>query len=1138
MAKRFLVYAGGTLLAVAAVWAQTPATNVARGAVDDAAAYSQLTYRYIGPPGNRTDAVMGVAGDPWTYYAGAASGGIFKTTDGGVHWSPIFDSQPVASIGSLAVAPSDPNVVWAGTGESFIRSHISIGEGIFKSTDSGRTWKATGLEKAGRIGRVLVHPTNPEIVFACALGTGYGPQPDRGVFRSTDGGEHWDKVLFVDENTGCSDLAMDVGNPRILYAGTWQLIIHTWGRTSGGPGSGVYKSTDGGSTWTHLMGRGLPHAPLGKIGLSVARSDPNRVYALIETGDGVPMNGEPTQLGQLWSSSNGGDSWEMVSTNRDLRSRTHYYTRDAVSPGNENELYFLGNNFTHSLDGGRTLTPLGASPGGDNHDMWIDPVNADRMIVANDSGVSISVDHGRLWNHVELPIAQIYHVTVDDQIPYKVYGNKQDGGSYSGPSRTAAEGRGGGGGGGAAAAAAAAVPAGPAGTPTGAGAAAGRGAAGRGAGGRGGAPAAVGGAAAAGGGRGGNLPRGLWHAVGGSESGFATPDPVDPNIVWSSGTGSGSVGGVVTVFDERNGQARNVEVWPETTVGAPAEAAKYRFNWEFPITISPFDHNKVYVGSQFVHVTTDGGASWQVISPDLTRNDKSKQGISGGLTPDNIGVEYAGVVFSIAESPKQAGVIWAGTNDGYVQLTRDGGKTWTNLTKNIPGLPEWGTVDNIEASRFNVATAYLTVDLHQMDNRDPWVYKTADFGQTWTKITDGLPHTMLSYAHCIREDPARAGLLFLGTEGGLFVSFDDGARWQPLQNNLPHAPVYWLAIQNRFHDLAVATYGRGFWILDDISPLEQPAGRNAVLLPPRDAYRFRGAIQPAAESYDPTAGQNAAYGADLNYVLPQAAAGAVRITIADAAGHTVRVLAGTGQAGLNRIYWDLRGDPGTTPVHLRTLSPFAPDLTLNAEGWRPAPGVQTVSLLQPPGKYTVSLAVGGQTYTETLTVLKDPHSHGTEADIQTQLKLAQTVQTEIDTVARDLNRIELIRAQLATLSQALADDAANGKPLRDAAAALDEKLFTFESNLYQVKATGRGEDEWRWAPALIAKLQYLEGELTGSDFPPTTQQVEVNQGLAQQVTGARAQLDKLIKEDVAALNAQLRQHNISNIYVIGGGGER
>ena len=398
--------------------------------------YSQLKYRYIGPEGNRATAVAGVPGMPNVWYVGAASGGIFKSTDGGIHWDPIFDSEPVASIGSLAVAASDPNIVWAGTGESFIRSHISVGQGIYKSMDGGKTWSLMGLEKTGRIGRVEIDPRNPDVVLACALGHAYGPQPERGVFRTGDGGKTWNKVLFVDENTGCSDMGMDPNNPRILFAGMWQIEIHTWGRTSGGPGSGLFKSTDSGVTWKRLEGHGLPHSPVGRIAVRVSKKDSNRVYAEIETGDGVAQANSPGQLGQLWRSDDGGENWEMVNSDRQLRGRTHYYTRTEIAPDNENEVFFFSSSFSRSLDGGHTLTKMPSDPGGDNHEMWIDPANGDRMAVVNDGGVNISVNRGHSWNHVNLPIAQMYHVTVDDQIPYFVYGNRQDGPSWRGPSNS------------------------------------------------------------------------------------------------------------------------------------------------------------------------------------------------------------------------------------------------------------------------------------------------------------------------------------------------------------------------------------------------------------------------------------------------------------------------------------------------------------------------------------------------------------------------------------------------------------------------------------------------------------------------------------------------------------------------------
>lgn len=1041
--------------------------------------FSQLRFRYIGPVGNRTIAVAGVPGDPNIYYVGAASGGIFKTTDGGIHWDPIFDSQDVSSVGAIAVAATDPNIVWAGTGEPYIRSHISIGDGIYKSMDAGRTWTHIGLENTGRLANVIIDPRNPDVVFACSLGTAYGPQPERGVFRTTDGGKTWEKTLFVDENTGCGDLAMDPNNSRVLFAGMWQLVIHTWGRTSGGPGSGIFKSTDGGVTWKRLEGHGLPNSPVGRIAVRVAPSDSNRVYALIETGDGVPMDGKPTQRGQLWVSDDGGANWQVVSYDRQLRGRTHYYTREEISPDNENEAYFFSAAFSRTLDGGRTLTEMPAGPGGDNHEMWIDPTNGNRMAVVNDGGVSISINHGRTWDHIQLPIAQIYHVTVDDQIPYNVYGNKQDGGSYRGPSNSLQFGG-----------------FGPRRGP-------------------------------------GPISRSAWSSLAGGESGFATVDPVDNNIVWNSGTGSGSVGGTVIVDNVANRQARQVEVWPETTNGAPAADVKYRFNWEFPIAISPEDHNKVYTGSQYVHMTTDGGNSWQVISPDLTRNDKSKMGISGGLTPDNIGVEYAGVVFSIAESPKQAGVIWAGTNDGLVQITRDAGKHWTNVTSNIPNLPEWGTVSNIEASRYDAGKAYITVDFHQMNNRDPFVYKTSDYGKTWTLITNGIPHSPLSYAHCVREDPVRKGLLYLGTENALYVSFDDGANWQPLQSGLPHAPVYWIAVQERFHDLALATYGRGFWILDDISPLQQmtPEVRasDAHLFAPRDAYRFRNVAEPASVTYDPTAGHNPPFGAVINYYLKSATKDNVKIEIADASGKTVRTFDGTKNAGVNRVWWDMRFDPGT-PFRLRTSPLYAPEVTVGPEGWRPAPGVEPVGLLAMPGTYTVKLLAGGKEYTQKLRILKDPHSTGTDADIQTQTKLVKQLQDELNAMADTVNQLESARAQLNQLETQLGDDA-NSKSIRDAATELNNKVTDFEGHLLQLKTTGRGQDDVRWESMLVEKLAYLARQLSGTDFPPTTQQVAVADELSKQAEQYRGEGQQLMSKDVAAFNSMLRQRNVANIIV-------
>jgi len=1036
--------------------------------------YRQLAFRYIGPVGNRVSAVTGVPGNPLIYYAGSASGGIFKSSDGGVTWQPIFDGQPVSSIGSLAVDPSNPNVVWAGTGEPWIRSHISIGMGIYKSTDAGKTWKLMGLENTGRIARIVIDPQHPDTVFAAAMGHNYGPQQDRGVFRTTDGGNTWSKVLFVDENTGCSDIVISPNNPRVLFAGMWQFVIHTWGQMSGGPGSGIFMSRDGGATWNRVSGHGLPDQEVGKIGLATSKSDPNRLYAIIETGSGKPWKGKSTAAGYLWRSDDAGENWRMMTPSHDVAGRPHYYSRMAVEPDNPDELYFLTASYAKSEDGGQTLRVmrgypltagghvLGAPPLGDFHDIWIDPINPDRIVVSNDGGVGISVNRGLTWNRVQLANAQIYHVVTDNQIPYFVYGNRQDGSSFRGPSNSRVFGYG------------QFVP---------------------------------------------EISRDQWVSVGGGESGWSIPDPADPNIVWSSGTGAGSIGGSIDRYDERTRQYRGVEVWPDSTEGYPAGDLKYRFNWTFPVAMSPHDHNRVYVGSQYVHMTTDGGQSWRLISPDLTLNDKSKQISSGGLTGDNIGPEYGDTLIEIAESSKLAGVIWTGSNDGQVQVTKNNGKTWTNVTANIPNLPPWGTVYTVEPSKYSAGAAYITVDLHQENNRDPFVYKTTDFGKTWTSISATIPKSALSYVHCIKEDPTRPGMLYLGTENGLYVSFNDGENWQSLQLNLPHVPVYGITVQPRFNDLVLATYGRGFWILDDITALQKMAptviDASAHLFPLRPTYRFRGITPVMAVAYDATDGRNPHYGADINYYLKSAAANDVNISVLDAGGKAVRSLHGTKDAGINRIWWDLRYDPLPSAT-LRTSPIYASWMKVPEKG-RPLGG--RMSLLASPGKYTIKLTVDGQDYTQPLLLIKDPHSAGTESDVRAQFAFLETVEQNAKSVDDMIDRAELLRKQVAGLENTDSDQ------LKTAAGGLYKKLTAFEENLYQLRVTG-GQDGMRWPAKLQEKLGHLASELEDADFAPTSQQIAVNRQYTEQIRNLQTQLRQLLVKDVGGFNSLLQQQNL------------
>ena len=1035
--------------------------------------YEPLKYRHVGPVGNRFIAVAGIAGNPMVYYAGAASGGLWKTVDGGLTFAPVFDDQPVHSIGAVAVAPSDPEIVWAGTGETFIRSNVSIGNGVWKTTDGGETWRHAGLEGTGRIGRVVVHPTNPDVVYVAALGDAYLPRPERGIYRTRDGGDSWERVLAVNDSTGASDLVMHPNNPRILFAGMWQLDIKTWGRESGGAGSGIFMTRDGGDTWKRLEGNGLPGRSVGKIALAMTPADPERIYALIETGDGVPWHGQETDSGELWRSENGGKQWQLMTHNRNLGGRQPYYTRCAVSPDDPDEVYFLAGAYSITRDGGRTSEVLTGSvrPTWDSHDIWIDPTNADRMIVAGDGGLAITRNRGKSWFRVQLPVAQLYHVTVDNNIPYYVYANRQDGPSMRGPSRSRT-------------------------------------------------------------GRflNSGIARGMWHSVGGGESGFATPDPVDPDIIWSSASGAGARGGIVVRYNERTRQYRQVEVWPEVTGGWPAENLKYRFQWTFPLLISPHDPNTIYVTSQHVHRTTTGGQRWDVISPDLTTNDKSRQGISGGLTPDNIGVEYFSVIYAFDESPVQQGVFWAGSNDGLVHVSRDGGANWTNVTDNIPSLPPLGTVRNIDASRWEAGKAYITVDFHQVGDFASHVYRTEDFGASWRKITTGISVSPLSYARHILEDPVRPGLLYLGTENALYISFNDGEQWQPFMTNMPAAPMYWIAVQEHFNDLVVGTYGRGIWIMDDITPLQQftpeVASASAYLFKPRPTYRFQPITGPMRMFDDQSDGDDPPAAASINYWLGEATEDSVTIRIVDASGQTVRNLPGTGKAGINRVWWNLWGEP-TTQIKLRTKPRYAAWVELDEDRTRNAP-VGRITRLAPPATYTVVLDVAGQEYKQQLVVHKDPHSEGTEADIAAQTAMVRSLQEDMNTTAGLVNRIELIRRQIYDLKSLLKGRTDAGE-IVSAVDLLDGKLIAVEEKMIQMKRSGTGQDVIRWPSKLVSRIGYLAGAVAVADFPPTDQHGEVHQILKDRLQQYQGELDHILEADLPAFNQLLQEHELTSV---------
>jgi photosystem II stability/assembly factor-like uncharacterized protein len=1027
-----------------------------------------LRYRYIGPKGNRVVAVAGVPGDLNVIYAGAANGGIWKTTDAGVHWNPIFDDEDVQSIGALAIAPSDPNIVWAGTGEAFIRGNVSIGDGIYKSIDAGKTWTHVGLDRTGRISKIVFDPRNPQIVYAAALGTCYGPQQERGVYRTEDGGKTWQRVLFVDENTGAADLAMDPKNPNILLAGMWQVLIRPWDLDSGGPGSGIYLSQDGGTTWKHLIGHGLPASPLGRIGIAIAPSAPDRVYALIETAD---------DQGVLWRSDDQGDNWTMVSRNTALNMRPHYFSRLAVMPDDPNEIWFATVMNPHvSYDGGVTAKSVAAVMP-DNHMVWIDPLNPNRIVIANDRYVNISTDRGRSWMRAGLPIAQIYHVSADDRIPYFVYGNRQDGPAHGGPSNSL---------------------------------------------------------------DGTQILPADWIWAGGAESGWTFPDPANPGMVWSSG-----MGGFLQHLDLRTGYARDVNPWPESMGSWPPADQKYRFQWTYPLALSPHHPHRLYVGSQYVMESDDEGQTWKVISPDLTVNDKGKQQSSGGLSPDNTGVEVYDVVFAIAESPLQDGLIWAGTNDGLVQITRDGGRSWTNVTRNIPDLPPDGAVTSIEPSHSDAGTAFVTVDRHQMDDRNPYIYMTSDYGASWRSIVSDLPRGTFSYAACLREDPFRKGLLYLGVENGIFASFDDGGHWMSLQQNLPHTRVSWITVEQQFDDLVVATYGRGIWILDDLHPLQELTdgvhSSIAYLFAPRPAYRFL--MRPTLPMYmgeanDPPtlAGQNPPYGADINYYLDPVPKSGVQVEILDASKHVIRTLKGTENHGINRVWWNLQYEESKVPV-LRTKPVGAPWVSLGADGTRTFPDGGKLSPLVAPGDYTVILKVGATQLSRPLTVLKDPNSSGTQQDILAQTKMELGIRDMMDTMASMIDQAETARSQLLGLGGMLKTDD-RWKPLESDAESLNTKFLGIEQILFDPRT---GSSSFYHPARLYSKAMSLAVTVSssddfgpnqvGADAAPTGAEQQLYAAYAKQLDDTKGKLQEIETKDLADFNAKLRSAGVPHVSV-------
>jgi len=1027
---------------------------------------SGLRWRNIGPHrGGRSVAVAGVLGQPMVYYFGGTGGGVFKTTDGGVNWEPVSDGQPfgTGTVGAIAVSQSDPNVVYVGMGESCIRGNFSHGDGVYKSTDAGKTWKRAGLEDSRIIGRIHVHPKNPDLVYVAALGHAAGPNEQRGVFRSKDGGKNWERVLFKSNKAGAVDLSMDPSNPNVLFASIWEVKRTPYSMESGGPDSGLWKTTDGADTWTDISRNpGLPRGMLGRIGVAVSPANPERIYAIVEAEDGG-----------VFRSDNGGRTWAKVNENRNLRQRAWYYTHIYADPKAADTMYVLNTGFYKSIDGGRTYTTIQV-PHGDNHDLWIAPDDPNRMINANDGGANVTFNGGRNWSEQDQATAQFYRVALDNDFPYRVYGAQQDNSTVRIASRTTGSG----------------------------------------------------------------ITVRDWEETAGSESGWVQPSPKDSNIVFG-----GNYGGLLERQDHRTGQSRDINVWPDNPMGWGAEGMKYRFQWNFPIVFSPHDPNVLYTSGNHVFKTLNEGQSWQIISPDLTRNDKSKLGPSGGpITKDNTSVEYYCTIFTVAESPVQKGVIWTGSDDGLVHVTRDGHAAkpnWENVTKNIPGLPEWIQINSIEASPHDAATAYFAATLYKADDFRPYLYKTSDYGKTWKKITTGIPDN--AFTRVIREDPNRRGLLYAGTETGAYVSFNDGESWQSLQLNLPVTPITDIAVHKRDKDLVVATQGRSFWIIDDLTLLHQwkseIAQADAHLFKPEESYRMPGGgfRIPSGGAI----GENPPAGVSVWYHLKDKPKGDVQIEILEASGKSVKKFssrapeagatpAGGGgeegggrfrsaparvpaEKGLNRFAWDLRYPDATTFPGMILWSG-------NTSGPRAV-----------PGNYQVKLTVDGKTLTETFELRKDPRVPTTQEEFQKQFDLLAKIRDKFSETSEAIISLRDVRKQ-ANDYAARVKDQPNAKPIVDAAKDLSAKLTAIEEELYQTKNQSN-QDPLNYPIRLNNKLAALAGSIAGSDAQPTDQQVAVYEDLVSRINAQLGKLEQVMATDVPAFNKLVRERDVPAVFV-------
>lgn len=1012
--------------------------------VYDSGLLKGLKWRCIGPfRSGRCLAVTGVINDPMTYYAGQVGGGIWKTTDGGNTWLSISDSNfTSSSVGAIAVAKSNPNILYAGMGEVEMRSNISFGDGVYKSTDAGKTWKHVGLKNTDAIGSIVIHPQNADIAYVAAMGKIFGANNERGLFRTKDGGATWQNILKYDDSTGCADVKMDPVNPMILYASMWKAHRTPYSLSSGGKGSGLYKSVDGGDTWSLISENpGMPRGLMGKIICTISPVNHDRIWAIVENSNSG-----------IYMSEDGGKNWNLVSTKNDLTQRPWYFSQIFADTKDENTLYVLNVEFFKSIDAGVTWKKVN-NRHGDNHDMWINPDNPKNWIMGDDGGPQVTFDGGNYFTDIDLPTAQFYHVNLDNEFPYNVYGAQQDNSSIKIASRTSDN----------------------------------------------------------------TIGISDWYPVAGGEAGYIVPDPLNADITFG-----GEYDGQLSTYNKKNKQYRMVSVYPEQHSGAGAEDYKYRFNWTFPISFSPHNPKVMYATSNYVHRTMDAGQTWENISPDLTRHDPSTLKPSGGpITLDNTGAEVYATIFAFAESPVKAGVLWAGSDDGFVNVSQDNGKTWTNVTPST--LPDWALISYVEPSHFDVATCYVSATRYKLADSKAYVFKTNDFGKTWKLITNGLPENV--YNRCVREDPNKKGLLYCGLETGIYVSFDDGSNWQSLQLNLPNTPIHDIQVQQRENDLVVATHGRSFWILDDITTLYQLSDAVAKssfhLYQPRKTYRTRGGYVDDPKSQE---GTNAPDGVMVRYYLKEKPVKEIKLKFETANGDSIITFSSlkniNGEPGeiskdfyesKTKKYGSLSIEPGINMFAWDMHYPAAKgDTGVTFEGSFAGPYAV-------PGNYKVSMYAGDSLIgTQPFTIIADPRNPFTTADLKEQFDLAMEVHNKLNETGKATKQIAFIRNQLNAFINDT-EDSVEVRAVRKMATPIIDSLTRIEEALFNPKIIAN-EDDLRFPMRLEEKLGGLNGAILSADAKPTASMHESFQSLKGRIDPLLSQLKQLIASEISKFN--------------------